>query len=531
MSAALGLGRVVRSRCLAPWAPHGPKCTVRLASSQPTGETPSVAYERQVAAGELKSDDFQRRIVRLLDHLHEQLKTYEQPAVPEPEEGLVDEVREGGLASKLLSLLPLPEQEAGSMEQAKQAKPTGVLRALAGLFQRAPPPQEAVRPEGAPQGLYLYGDVGTGKSMLMDLFYATLPGHITRKRRIHFHQFMMDVHKRSHFYKSKYHRSSGIVGQAGTPRESPSSSAAAPTRGAGGAAHEGSEIDPIEPVVREIARTTQVLCFDEFQVVDIVDAMILRRLLEGLLRYGVVTVITSNRPPSELYKNGIQRSSFVPCIHLLQTQYRVADLNSGTDYRTVPQDRYQTYFLSGDAAGVAAYEREWEALTSDEPVIEDRTLRVWGRQLHVPVSTSNAARFTFMELCGQPRSASDYIALCREFPCLFIDDIPLMTLDMRDLARRFITLIDAAYEAKTRLWCTSEVELMKVFSGTRAMDKPTSDQMRALMDDLKLTMDDIGGASIFSGDEELFAFARLLSRLSEMGTKHYAEHAALPRRG
>lgn len=501
----------------------------RLASSQASDELPSAAYERKVAAGQLQSDDFQRRIVRLLDRIHEQLKTYEQPPVPAPEEGLVDAVQQGGVASKLLSFLPLPEQVAGSMEQAKQAKPTGVLSALAGLFQRAPPPQEASRPEGAPQGLYLHGDVGTGKSMLMDLFYATLPSHITRKRRIHFHQFMMDVHKRSHYYKSKYHRSSGIVGQAVMPNESAASSSVAPTRnGTAGAAHEGSEIDPIEPVVREIAREVQVLCFDEFQVVDIVDAMILRRLLEGLLRYGVVTVITSNRPPSELYKNGIQRASFIPCIHLLQSQYHVADLNSGTDYRTVPQDRYQTYFLSNDSAAVAAYEREWEALTSDEPVMEDRQIHVWGRQLHVPVSTKRVARFTFMELCGQPRSASDYIVLCREFPCLFIDDIPLMTLDMRDLARRFITLIDAAYESKTRLWCTSEVELMKVFSGTRSMDKPTSDQMRALMDDLKLTMDDIGGSSIFSGDEELFAFARLLSRLSEMGTKQYAEHAALP---
>lgn len=496
-----------------------------MADSMPS---PSDVYEQKVASGDLRGDDFQRRIAKLLDDLHEQLKTYEQPSVPAPEDGILGPPPPSAMSRFFMSLLPLPDQNAKIMEQSAQNNPSGLFGTLASAFsKKATTPTEAVRPAGAPEGLYLHGDVGTGKSMLMDLFYQTLPPNVTRKRRVHFHQFMIDVHKRSHYYKSKYHRASGIVGQAVLSHASAAAAAAASPAQAEESQHEGGEIDPIEPVAREIAQETQVLCFDEFQVVDIVDAMILRRLLETLLRYGVVTVMTSNRPPSELYKNGIQRSSFLPCIHLLETQYHVTDLNSGTDYRKLPKATYRSYFETGKSQDMAEYEQEWEALTDDEPVMEERSLSVWGHQLVVPLSTSNTARFSFQELCGRPRSAADYIALCNEFNTIFIDEIPLMNIDMRDLARRFITFVDAAYESKTRLFCSSDVPIMQVFSGKGAMDNTTSDQMRALMDDLKMTMDDIGGSSIFSGDEELFAFARLLSRLTEMGTKSYAEAAML----
>ncbi len=138
-------------------------------------------------------------------------------------------------------------------------------------------------------------------------------------------------------------------------------------------------MDPIEPVIRDIAQKAEVLCFDEFQVVDIADAMILRRLLEGLLRYGVVIVTTSNRHPTELYKNGIQRSSFIPCIELIESQYHVVSLNSGTDYRKVPQKRYQTYFTLSDSQGAAEYEQLWQELTQSEPVMENRSLSGGGR--------------------------------------------------------------------------------------------------------------------------------------------------------
>ncbi|PKI84719.1 peroxisome-assembly ATPase [Malassezia vespertilionis] len=493
--------------------------------AEPSG--PLETYRALVQEGRLRDDAHQVKIVEQLQTLHEQLKQYEQVPVPAPEEGIKErEPPQTGMLSSILRLLPLPEQEAGRMEQSKMLGVTrdmqhlGVFGHLASFFShKKEDTEEPTRPENVPQSMYLYGDVGCGKSMVMDLFFNTLPPNVTRKRRIHFHQFMIDVHKRSHYYKSKYHRASGIVGQAVGTNETKSSATA-------GGSTDGGEIDPIEPVIREIAGNMEVLCFDEFQVVDIVDAMILRRILEGLMRYGVVIVTTSNRAPSELYKNGIQRSSFIPCIHLIEHEYCVVNLDSGTDYRKVPQARHQTYFLENDLASRKEFDKLFKAMTDGEPLQHNHEINVWGRALVVPECTSKVAKFTFMGLCGQPRSAADYIALCNEFSTIFIEDIPLMSMDMRDLARRFITFIDAAYESKTRIFTTSEVELVKAFSGGVSSVTKVPDQMRALMDDLKMTADDIGGSSIFTGDEELFAFARLLSRLSEMATQLYMEASA-----
>ncbi|KAN0066545.1 ATPase [Thecaphora frezii] len=459
-------------------------------TSRASSVDPTQRYQSLVDSGVLRDDDHQRSIVKVLQQLHDELKAYQQAPVPDPEEAVTPKPR------GLLSWLPFGKQAGGG--GGGDAEPAKV-------------------PDNVPKGLYLYGDVGTGKSMLMDLFYDTLPDNVKGRRRIHFHQFMIEVHKRAHYYKSKTHRPSGIVMMMANPSsQSSSASSAAPV---------GEESDAIEAVAREMARSYSVLCFDEFQVTDIADAMILRGLLERLAAYGVVCVMTSNRHPDELYKNGIQRSSFLPAIELLKHQFRVTDLNSGLDYRKVPRALSTVYFSPLDDANKREFDKLFDALTSDptDPVRSHRELSIWGRKLEVPLSTSKVARFTFDQLCGTPKSAADYIELCQRFGTIFVEAIPRMGLNQRDLARRFITFIDAAYESKTKLLASSEVPILQIFSGDQDKNKPTADQMRALMDDLGLTMADLGGSPIFTGDEELFAFARVISRLTEMGTKHYAE--------
>ncbi|KAH9026868.1 AFG1-like ATPase-domain-containing protein [Lactarius hengduanensis] len=411
-----------------------------------TQSTPMQEYQKLVQVGALRSDDHQTRIIQKLQSLHNALAFYDPP----PPSG----------GSSLLSLL---------------------------FSSPAPSADNATRPHG----LYLYGDVGTGKTMLMDLFYNTLPARITHKRRVHFHAFMLDVHKRMH---------------------------AAKATGAG---------DPLVPVARDLANEAHVLCLDEFQVTDIADAMILRRLLDALLEHGVVCVLTSNRHPDELYKNGIQRASFLPAIDLLKSQFDVTDLDSGTDYRRVPRALSHAYFSPLNSATRAAIDAQFDALTEDLPILDGAKIRLWGRDLTVPRSAGSVAQFPFAELCGRPLGAADYLELTQQYGTLFVTDVPRMGLNEKDKARRFITFIDACYESKTRLFVSSEVPIFEIFSddSSHTPGAPVSDHMRAIMDDLGLPVEVVGAASMFNGEEELFAFARCCSRLVQMGSVDWMELA------
>ncbi len=284
------------------------------------------------------------------------------------------------------------------------AQPAPRAGGLRGLLTRA-------RPAAAP-GLYLWGGVGTGKSMLMDMFVAQA-GDVPA-RRVHFHAFMQDVH-------------------AGMHR----------------ARQQGLD-DALAPVADAIAAEVRLLAFDEMQITDITDAMIVGRLFERLSDAGVAMVITSNRPPDDLYKDGLNRALFLPFITMIKDRMTVHHLRAGADYRQHRLAGAQVYFTPADGAARARLDALWDELTGHAPG-QPLTLRVTGRDVTVPRAANGVGRAGFWELCGQPLGAADYLAIAAALRVLLIDDIPQLSAANYNQARRFVTLVDALYEARVRL--------------------------------------------------------------------------------
>jgi len=275
------------------------------------------------------------------------------------------------------------------------------------------------------KGLYIYGDVGRGKTMLMDLFFEASP--VVRKRRVHFHEFMLDVHERIYAFRQKL--------KAGE--------------------HEGK--DPIEHVAEELAEQAWLLCFDEFHVTDIADAMILGRLFTQLFARGIVMVATSNVAPQELYKDGLNRALFVPFIHMLEAHLDIVRLDARTDFRLEKLAGMPVWYVPVDAAADAALDAAWRRLTGghDGAAAE---LALKGRNVRVPRAFMGVARFSFHDLCEEPLAAADYLRIAREYHTIILDHVPAMTYDNRNAAKRFIILIDTLYDMNVKLIASAEAE-------------------------------------------------------------------------
>ena len=274
-------------------------------------------------------------------------------------------------------------------------------------------------------GVYLWGGVGRGKSMLMDLAFEHID--VKRKRRVHFHAFMLETHARL--------------------REK----------------REDEQGDPIERVAEDIADETKLLCFDEMVVNNPADAMVLSRLFEHLIERGVRVVTTSNRPPRDLYKDGLNRELFIPFIVLIERTFAVAAVDGPTDYRLHRLAGVNVWHVPNGPEATKALSDAFFKLT-DYPV-EDRAkvpteeLDVGGgRKLHVPKSLKGVAVFSFKKLVGQPRGAADYLAIAQRFHTVILVGIPLMTREMRNEAARFVTLIDALYEHRVKLLAAADAE-------------------------------------------------------------------------
>jgi len=343
-------------------------------------------YAARVAAGEIERDPAQERVLDMLAQLERRL-------------------RERRLARKSSSL--------GWLFGARERR------------------EEPIR------GLYIFGEVGRGKTMLMDLFFGA--SAVVRKRRAHFHEFMSDVHERVREFRLQLKL--GAI----------------------------NDEDPIRLAAAAIAEETWLLCFDEFHVTDIADAMILGRLFARLFELGVVVVTTSNVAPDELYKDGLNRALFLPFIALIEERMAVVRLAARTDFRLEKLSGQSVWHMPADAAADAALDQAWRRLTGGDSGTA-QILTVKGHALRVPRAAMGVARFSFRDLCEQPLAASDYLRIARDFHTVILDRIPVMDEEARNEAKRFIILIDTLYDNAVKLVASAAAEPDALYSGSEGFE-------------------------------------------------------------
>ena len=317
---------------------------------------------------------------------------------------------------------------AHRLDERRLARKSSSLGWLFGKREQAGPPLK---------GLYVCGEVGRGKTMLMDLFFAT--SVVKRKRRVHFHEFMADVHERVHVYRQD-------IKNGALPEQ-----------------------DPIQRAAAAIAEETWLLCFDEFHVTDIADAMILGRLFTRLFELGVVVVATSNLAPGELYKDGLNRGLFLPFIALLQRHCEVVRLEARIDFRLEKLTGMPTWYVPANAIADAALDDAWRRLAG-EHAGSPHELVVKGHIVRVPKAAMGVARFSFDDLCAQPLAATDYLKIAHEFHTIVLDRIPVMDHARRNEAKRFIILIDTLYDHAVKLLASAQAQPDELYRGSEGYE-------------------------------------------------------------
>jgi cell division protein ZapE len=287
------------------------------------------------------------------------------------------------------------------------------------------------------KGMYIHGEVGRGKTMLMDLFFHASP--VRRKHRAHFHEFMAEVHERVHGFRQKI------------------------------ASGEINDTDPVILTAATIFDEAWLLCFDEFHVTDIADAMILGRLFTKLFELGTVVVATSNVAPDDLYRGGLNRGLFLPFVKLLQERMDVLRLDARTDFRLEKLAGVTMWHVPANKDADAALDKAWQKLTGGAPA-KPQDLVVKGRRLRVPRAAHGVARFSFKELCEVPLGASDYLRLAHDFHTLVLDRVPVMHYEHRNFAKRFITLIDTLYDNCVKLVASADADPLSLYLATEGVE-------------------------------------------------------------
>ncbi|XP_010670641.2 uncharacterized protein LOC104887655 isoform X1 [Beta vulgaris subsp. vulgaris] len=548
---------------------HNPNFRLKLIRFFSNRPGPLVQYQNLVEQGKLQHDPYQERVASELENLlgrlekyekdmeeyHEKLASWESKREEEHRRILMEEAQrrqQGDVWSemkkkrnKLVESMTRRNSQDVEPGVGKWVSYLNREKKLDSLF--GPRPVAPV----APKGLYLYGNVGSGKTMLMDMFYRATEGVVKHRRRFHFHEAMLEIHEHMHkLWKHQVEEKSLQSSISSWITNLPFDSKVKEWLAAEEQYKQEVQFKYILPAVadnflvgqQEGEKGASILCFDEIQTVDVFAIVALSGIVSRLLSTGTVFVATSNRAPRDLNQDGMQKEIFLKLVEKLEDHCQNVLIGSEIDYRRLIAQRSVNqihYFYPLDSKALQEFDKMWYEVTSHYGGdVTTKTIPVmFGRTLDVQQSCNGVARFSFEYLCGRPVGAADYIAIANNYHTVFISDIPAMSMRIRDKARRFITLVDELYNHHCRLFCSAACSVDDLFQGTE--EGPLFDlesfQFETEMEDAKLRRDVLaegsmgsGGSpsgiiSILSGEEEMFAFRRAVSRLIEMQTPLYLE--------